>query len=70
MTIDIVSASVLSYIVCITQNIEGSVYNTWKMRIQYEKDDDDFCLKGGGTSMVEDVLPVYHLVQACPSSIF
>ena len=36
MTIDIVSASVLSY--SVTQNIKGSVYNTWKMRIQYEKD--------------------------------
>ena len=30
----------------------------------------DFCLKGGGTSMVEGALPVYRLVQACPSSVF
>ena len=34
------------------------------------KTSKDFCLKGGGTSMVEDVLPVYCLVQVCPSSVF
>ena len=34
------------------------------------KTSKDFCLKGGGTSMVEDASHVYHLVQACLSSVF
>ena len=33
--------SVFCPAVSVSQNIEGSVYNTWKMRIQYKKDDDD-----------------------------